>query len=242
MYGDLAPWWPLISPPEDYAEEAAFAADLLASAVVPVERVLELGSGGGHNAWHLKARFTLTLVDLSPQMLAVSRQLNPECEHLPGDMRTVRLGRDFDAVFVHDAVSYMVTEDDLRAAMATAFLHCRPGGVAVFAPDDTSETYVPSADHDGHDDPETGRGVRFLEWAHPPASDGTVVVDYAFLLRRADGTVEAVHERHHHGLFGRSAWLGLLAEAGFEPRAVTEVTGEDRRARELFVGHRPPPR
>ena len=55
FYGDLAEWWPLISPPEDYAEEAAFAATMLASASIPVREVLELGSGGGHNAVHLKA-------------------------------------------------------------------------------------------------------------------------------------------------------------------------------------------
>ncbi len=65
FYGDLAVWWPLISPPEEYAEEAAFAAALLSSASIPVRDVLELGNGGGHNAVHLKARFTMTLVDLS---------------------------------------------------------------------------------------------------------------------------------------------------------------------------------
>src|SRR3972149_1508073 len=59
--------------------------------------VLELGSGGGNNASHMKAHFKLTLVDRSPAMLAVSRALNPECEHLEGDMRTLRLGRGFDA-------------------------------------------------------------------------------------------------------------------------------------------------
>jgi hypothetical protein len=46
-------------------------------------------------------------------------------------MRTVRLGRAYDAVFVHDAVSYMASEADLRQAMETAFAHCRPGGIAV---------------------------------------------------------------------------------------------------------------
>lgn len=48
----------------------------------------------------------MTLVDLSPEMLTTSCALNPECEHLPGDMRTVRLGRLFDAVFIHDAIIY----------------------------------------------------------------------------------------------------------------------------------------
>jgi hypothetical protein len=61
---DLAEWGPLISPPEDYAEEAAFCATVLASADIPVGEVLELGSGGGHNAFHLKGQFAMTLVDL----------------------------------------------------------------------------------------------------------------------------------------------------------------------------------
>ena len=100
FYADLARWWPLISAPEEYAEEADFAASLLAGAESATRTVLELGSGGGSNAFHLKRRFTMMLVDLSEDMLAVSRELNPECEHRQGDMRTVRLGRMFDAVFV----------------------------------------------------------------------------------------------------------------------------------------------
>ncbi len=32
FYGDLAGWWPLISPPEEYEKEAAFIATLLGSA------------------------------------------------------------------------------------------------------------------------------------------------------------------------------------------------------------------
>ena len=83
FYGDLAPWWPLISTPEEYAEEAAFAASLLRTFEPrpdgPEARptLLELGSGGGNNAFHLKHEFDLTLVDLSAAMVAVSRQLNP---------------------------------------------------------------------------------------------------------------------------------------------------------------------
>ena len=50
MYTDLAEWWPLISTPAEYAEEAAEAARHLRSASIPVYEVLELGSGGGNNA------------------------------------------------------------------------------------------------------------------------------------------------------------------------------------------------
>ena len=239
FYGDLAVWWPLISPPAEYEEEAAFAATMLRSASIPVGEVLELGSGGGHNAVHLAAEFAMTLVDLSAEMLAVSERLNPGCEHLCGDMRTVRLGRTFDAVFVHDAVDYMTTEADLRQAVETAFVHCRPVGVAVFVPDCTRESFEASTDHGGNDG-DDGRGVRYLEWSwDPDPTDTSTVTEYSFLLRQADGSVQVAHETHRLGLFGRDDWIRLLADAGFDPRVVAEETAEDRTPRDLFVGHRP---
>jgi hypothetical protein len=210
-------------------------------ATVDVRAMLELGSGGGHNAVHLKAQFDLTLVDLSSDMLAMSQQLNPECAHRQGDMRSVRLGRTFDAVFGHDAVDYMVSEADLAAAIETAFVHCRPGGVAVFLPDATREIWEPGSDHDGHDAPD-GRGVRFLEWSwDPDPADDWTITAYAFLLRDADGTVRAVHETHRLGLFDRATWLRLLADAGFVAHHLVEETTEDRTPRDVFVAHRPLP-
>jgi ubiquinone/menaquinone biosynthesis C-methylase UbiE len=78
LYDDLAAWWPLMSAPSEYAEEAAFYGDaLVAACAPPPETLLELGSGGGNNASYLKARFRCTLVDRAPGMLAVSRRLNP---------------------------------------------------------------------------------------------------------------------------------------------------------------------
>jgi hypothetical protein len=124
LYRELASWWPLISPPEEYAEEAAFAASLLRTANPPTRTVLELGSGGGNNAFHLKNEFEMTLVDVSDEMLTVSRQLNPDCDHLRGDMRTLRLGRSFDAVFVHDAIDYMITAG--RVASRCSYLTTSP--------------------------------------------------------------------------------------------------------------------
>ena len=238
FYSDLAEWWPLISPPEEYEEEAAFAAAMLRMADPPTRTVLELGSGGGSNAFHLKREFEMTLVDLSPDMLAVSRQLNPECEHLLGDMRTLRLGRNFDAVFLHDAIDYMTTEAELRQAVATAYEHCRVGGVAVLVPDNIAENFLPETDHGGHDAPD-GRGARYLSWSSDPDSDDTRTrTDYAFLLRTADGTVTVAHDTHEFGLFPRALWLTVLADAGLRPRSVAEVTREDRLPREVFVGTR----
>ncbi len=234
LYRDLAGWWPLISPVEEYEEEAAWLAGVLGSAPVPVREVLDLGSGGGHIAVHLKDRLALTLVDLSGEMLSVSRALNPECAHHQGDMRTVRLGRSFDAVLVHDAVDYMTSEDDLRQVIETAFAHCRPGGVAVFVPDHVAATFRAGGGQGGGDDA-SGRQARFRErtWDPDPA-DTWVQAEYEFILRGADGTAEVVRETHRLGMFGSDTWLRLLTNAGFE--AEPPAAGVPRN---LFIGRRP---
>jgi len=233
LYSDLAEWWPVFSHPEGYRREAAYAGRVLRAAMSPPPRsVLELGSGGGNSAFHLKSRFAMTLVDRSAGMLEVSRRLNPECEHVRGDIRTVRLGRTFDAVFVHDAIAHMKTERDLRAVMQTAFEHCRPGGVALFAPDFVRETFVEGTDEGGSD--ARGRSVRFLQWVFDPdPSDRTYHVDFAIMLRTRRGGVRMVHERHVLGLFARARWLSLMRDVGWRATVV-----RDDRVREFFLGRR----
>jgi SAM-dependent methyltransferase len=224
LYGELASWWPLLSPPADYADEAAFYHKLLRDAGC-AGTLLELGSGGGNTASHLKTHFHMTLVDASAGMLAVSRGLNPECAHIAGDMRSVRLATLFDGVLIQDAVAYMTSEADLAAALRTSFVHCRPGGVALFVPDYLRETFVPGTAHGGCDGPD--RALRFLEWTwDPDPGDSEYLVDFAFLLREAGG-VRVERDRHACGLFARADWLRLLREAGFQPRIVLDPNGHE---------------
>jgi trans-aconitate methyltransferase len=164
---------------------------------------------------------SVTLTDLSEQMLEVSRQFNPDCEHLQGDMRTLRLERAFDAVFVHDAITYMTTLGDLKQAIETAFVHCKPGGMAIFVPDDVSETFEPSTDHGGSDG--DGRSIRYLEWSYDPdETDTTIVTDYLFLLRDGEQPVQVEHDQHITGLFSREQWLSVLHDTGFRVSIVID--------------------
>lgn len=234
MYDELADWFHLLTAPAEYADEAEVILALLREHVEgPLETLLELGSGGGNTASHLRAHLRLTLTDLAPAMIELSRGLNPDCEHVLGDMRTLRLGRTFDAVLIHDAVMYMTTEADLAAAIETAFVHLRPGGAAVIAPDCVRETFTPSTEHGGHDGPD--RSLRYLGWSHDPDPDDTTfVTDFAMLLREGADDVRVRYDRHVEGVFPRATWLRLLREAGFEPSIVG-----DRWERELFVCRRP---
>ncbi|MEO6222121.1 MAG: class I SAM-dependent methyltransferase [Vicinamibacterales bacterium] len=238
LYGELVSWYVLLDPPEDHRVEVAGYRAVLERAVTgSLETLLELGAGAGNNAVHFKEHARCTLTDLSDDMLGVSRARNPECEHVLGDMRTLRLARTFDAVLVHDAIAYMTTRDDLRAAAETAFLHTRPGGAALFAPDCVRETFQELCELEGGDDGE--RSLRCVMWTWDPDSDDeTYRVDFAFLLRDSSG-VRAVHDEHVEGLFARATWHEILTGVGY---AVERVAGgvESGRPEELFLCRREP--
>jgi trans-aconitate methyltransferase len=230
LYSEFASWFHLLTAPASYAEEAEFARKVLTeSTPSKVAAVLELGAGGGNNAFHLKHHFAMTLTDLSQPMLEQSRKINPECEHVQGDMRSLRLGREFDGVFVHDAVCYLTTREDLMACMKTAFVHCRPGGVVLFMPDFVRERFRPGNHHGGHDG--TDRSMRHFEWTFDPdPSDTTYTVDFVYMLREGNGQVRVEHDTHVMGLFSRAEWLQWLRETGFTARMI-----EDPYEREVFV-------
>ena len=240
LYRDLTDWYPLLTPVGDYAEEAAFYQRLFEEYCQrPPRTLLDLGSGGGHNAAYLRAALDCTLVDLEPAMLALSRRLNPDCEHIVGDMRSVRLGRAFDCVLVHDAISYMTSRTDLASAIVTAFTHTAPGGVAMFQPDFVSETFDPGTETGGSEG--NGRALRYLEWRWVPESRTDMyVTDMAYLLRDETGAVEVVHDRHFMGLFPKTVWIELIKAAGFEPLAVPfEHNSYINTGHDVFLGLRP---
>ncbi len=237
FYDELASWWPLISPPAEYAEESAFYADLLRSySSDRPTSLLELGSGGGSNAFHLKRVFPeLTLVDAASQMLQVSRDLNPECEHLLGDMFSIRLERNFDCCFVHDAICYATSIDQLGAVLKTVYAHLKRGGVAVLAPDFVRETFRESTDQGGYDDGD--QGIRYLEWTwDPDPADSTYIADYAFLIRDGKEEPRTLHDRHIEGLFSKEEWLSVLREVGFEPHVVEAPREEGGASSVVFIG------
>jgi len=237
LYRDYARWYRLVDPPEDHREEAdTFQLAFEGAVSQRPETLLELGAGGGHNALHLKRHYRCTLTDLSEEMLALSRDLNPECEHVAGDMRTLELGRKFDLVLVHDAVTYMLTEDDLAATARTAFIHTRPGGAAIFAPDNLRETFHESTEVDSSQD--AIRTLHYLAWVwDPDPTDDTYQVDYTFLLREK-GAVQAFHEQHVEGLFPRASWLRILDSVGYQAEIMARPIG-DGTFDEVFLCRKP---
>lgn len=236
LYGDLAQLWPLMSPPDHYRDEARYWLRELRSRLPPGRRrILDLGSGGGHHLHPLTAEFDATAVDLSEAMLEHSRRLNPGVVHQVGDMRSVRLGESFDAVLIHDAISYMTTESDLQAVFTTARAHLRPGGLLIVAPDDYTETFAPPhVEH--HTTRDAGTELTYVEYSTDlDPTDTTIETTYVYFIKR-NGKLQVEMDYHVTGLFPIATWQRLLTEAGFTVERVDYPVSEDGREMWLWVG------
>ncbi|MDA0263529.1 MAG: class I SAM-dependent methyltransferase [Chloroflexi bacterium] len=236
LYSDLSYLWPIISPPDEYGDEAAFLGDVIRERLgAGRHTLLELGVGGGHNLFHLAPNFDCTAVDLSPHMVALSQALNPGIEHHVGDMRKVRLGRTFDAILVHDAASYLLTEEDLKETFQTAAAHLRPGGVFLVAPDWVVETFPDGWVYtwDRHRDDITVKIEEVM--LDPDPADTQVESTYTYTITQGgETTVET--DRHITGLFAINTWASLMEDAGFAVELRPLPPNEGGYGSWLFVG------
>ncbi len=231
MYGDLAWTWHIFSARENYVGEAEeFAALIRKHSSIEAKTLLHLGCGCGQLDWTLKQHFDVTGVDISPDMLALAREQNPEVTYHLGDMRMARLGKTFDAVMVADSIDYMLSENELRAAFETAFIHLKPGGVFSTYAETTRERFkqnkVESSAHSLG-----GVDLAFYENSYDPdPTDTTYEYTVVYLIRR-EGKLQIETDRHLGGIFPLRTWLDLLCDVGFQ--VTLAETSED--ASPLFV-------
>jgi SAM-dependent methyltransferase len=215
LYRDLAWTWPIISRPEHYVGEAErFVGLARKHAQSKIKTLLDLGCGGGHNDWTLKKHLQVTGVDISEEMLLLATRLNPEVTYMRGDLRSVRLEQKFDAVVIADAITYMLTVEELRAAFATAYAHLHFGGVfstyAELTPENWKQNHT-ECTVQCRDDLE----IVLLENRYDPdVTDMSYEHVLVYLIRRK-GVLRIETDRHLGGLFPLDTWRGLLGEAGF---------------------------
>ena len=237
LYNEFARLWPVISPPEDYAEESEHWRSALRDLLGPGRRrILELGCGGGRLLCHLTADFEAEALDLAPRMLALSRKLNPGVKHHLGDMRTVRIPGTFDAVLAHDAISYMLTEDDLRAVFSTARAHLRPRGVFLAAPDLVRDTFRPRVLRWPGRPPYQPDGpmVTVEEQLRDPDPADTIIESLFVYTIVENGVMRVEEDLHLSGLFPIATWMRLLGEAGFDPEVMPLPGDGDGSGETLF--------
>jgi len=218
LYKDLAWTFPIISAPEEYIPEAKIIGDLIRKHFPgphPPRTLLHLGCGGGHMDWAMKKEFQITGADISETMLGMARKLNPECDYVTGDMRTVRLGRTFDVVMIHDSINYMTTPEDFLAAFQTAAAHLKKDGLLFTFTEEWPEKITPNRTR--HFTRTKGDiTITLVENVFDPdPTDFAYEYTVIYIIRKGN-ELEVEHDRHYCGVFPVEHWAETIANAGFE--------------------------
>ncbi len=211
-YNELAWTEDLLADPGAYEGEVGGYVDLIRrnSSRAPCT-LLHLGCGAGGHDTIFKRHFAVTGVDLSRGMLDKARLRHPDLEYIEDDMRTVRLGREFDAVVIPDSIDYMRSLSELRMAVETAAAHLKTGGILLVA-GKTREIF--RANNFAYTGEQEHLHVTLLEnnYINPYRPD-TYEATLVYLIReRGELTIHT--ECHVLGLFSQEAWEKVFAEAG----------------------------
>ncbi|MCC6142459.1 MAG: class I SAM-dependent methyltransferase [Candidatus Hydrogenedentes bacterium] len=244
LYGELAHLWPALSPPEDYDYEATLWRDHLLRLMpkvkqkgVPQEkkRILALGIGGGHLVSHFADEFNIDGVDLSPEMMRHARRLLKGSGFFVGDMRNVRLNNVYDAVLLHDAADYLLTEDDIYDTAMTAAAHLEKGGHFLVAPD-----YVKESFRDGstsqHQHMYRGDQMTYFEYVWDPDPKDNTIEAVMVFVHRSGRQVKLEEDRHTWGCFPIKVWKSVLREAGVRVTMHPHIGEHGGLGPYLFIG------
>jgi len=211
-YNELAWTEDLLADTADVEREAAGFVGLIRRHSSQTPRtLLHLGCGAGGYDVIFKQHFAVTGVDISRGMLDKARLRHPEVEYIEGDMKTVRLGREFDVVAIPDSIDYMGSLPELRMAIQTAVAHLKTGGVLLVV-GKTRETFRDNnfAYTGQQDDLHiTLLENNYINRHRPDSYEATLV----YLIRRR-GELTIHTECHVLGLFSKEAWEKVFAEAG----------------------------
>lgn len=240
-YSDLAWTEHIIAPPDEYTEETELLVNTIKQhSKIEVKTLLHLGCGAGGNDYTFKRHFKVTGVDICENMLEIARDLNPEAVYHHGDMRTIELGKCFDAVVAPESIDYMRTENDLYSAMMTAQKHLKPDGVFLVVANTAERFSQNNFVYTGsRDDIE----ITLFENNYIPPYPGTTYEATLIYLIRRKGKLEIYNDRHILGLFKLETWLDLLKKAGFD--TINQISmdhaydrfivGEGKYPRSMFV-------
>ena len=224
VFEGYADYYDLLYRDKDYAGEARYVQSLLARHGKPRGAVLDLGCGTGRHAIELaRLGFAVCGIDASRRMIAHARaripaELAAQLGFETGDVRSLRLGRRFDAVVaLFHVASYQTTDADLGAMLATAREHLAPGGVLIcdfwYGPGVLADP--PAVRLKSVAGPH-GPVMRIAEPAVRPAQH-CVDVSYTLKVRERPGAaVTELREMHRLRYFFLPELRELLGAAGLE--------------------------
>ena len=232
-YSALGRWFEYLNKDCGYEQWSQYLIDLLKTRATGLNG-LDIGCGNGYFTRALtKAGYSVTGVDISPQMLDAAQKLalkeGVRAEFLLGDITKLKVTakKDF-CVAINDCINY-VPKNKLKAAFSHVYGCLKKGGAFIF---DISSAYKLKNVIGNNLFAEDNEDIAYI-WFNTLSAD-SVTMDLTFFERLKSGSYARYDERHIQYVYEEDEILSALREAGFAAETCGHL-GKEKRERINFI-------
>ena len=120
---------------KDYVTESSKIRQLVEREHPGAKTILDVACGTAEHAKHLSAHFQVDGIDVEPKFIEIARAKNPTGHYSVADMRSFQLAKRYDVVqCLFSSIGYLLTPEDIIAALKCFRAHLAPGGVILVEP------------------------------------------------------------------------------------------------------------
>jgi SAM-dependent methyltransferase len=211
---------------KDYPAESEALHAIIQEQSPGARTLLDVACGTGAHLECLRRWYEVEGIDLSPEMLEVARARLPDVPLHVADMRSLDLGRQFDAVTcLFSAIGYVTELSEMRSTIGRLADHLAPGGVLIVdgwvRPEDWGDDYR------GGPDVASDKETMVVRLTFSRRTGSITEMDLHHLIRDADG-IDHFVEQHRLALVPTADYVAAFESAGLIARVVPFMPSRDR--------------
>jgi ubiquinone/menaquinone biosynthesis C-methylase UbiE len=232
LHNQLAKYYDRVYSFKDYLDEAVRLQNLIIKYLESGgNSLLDVACGTGLHLKHLKDDFSCTGVDISKSMLKIARKNAQGVTFKEADMKTLRLGKQFDIIVcLLSSIGYVKTAASLEKTIWNFSKHLKKGGLALIEPSHAKSVYVSGEPHITTYD---GKDAKIARINVTKIRQTTAVLSMHILIAERGKDAKYFVDRHELGLFGINSTLRIMKAAGLKSKYLKNGLMPGR---ELFVG------
>jgi len=232
LHNQLARYYDRVYSFKDYLDESVRLQNLIIKYLeTGGNSLLDVACGTGLHLKHLKDDFSCTGVDISKNILKIAKKNVKEVTFKEADMKTLRLGKQFDVIIcLLSSIGYVKTVASLEKTIQNFSKHLKKGGLALIEPSHTKSAYV-------NGEPRitvyNGKDAKIARVNVTKIRQATAVLNMHMLIAERGKDAKYFVDRHELGLFGINNTLRIMQAEGLKSKYLKNglMTG-----RELYVG------
>lgn len=228
MFTATAEYYDALYSFKNYGEEADAIRRILAREHPGAKSILDVACGTGAHAQLLAASFQMDGIDAEPKFIQIAQAKHPGGTFTVADMRSFQLGRRYDVVqCLFSSIGYLLTAEDIVAALTCFRQHLAPGGVILVEPWLAPSVYKPGLlNMLTVDQPD----LKICRICTPELQGGISVLNFQYLIATGESVMHA-EEVHRLALIPTEQMQSYFQQAGLD--CAFDPTGPSGRG--LFI-------